>query len=582
MFKAWKVLSSKLQIEAILTAILLFVNSILELIGLAVIIPILTVILEENAIANNQYLYKIYNLLNLEQESIFLALLLGVIVLLFISKNLVSLFITYKQSRFSFSLYSFYSTRLHQYFYSKGFIFFNQNNSNEIVKDINQVSLWYAKLLITPMLTLLNEVLVLIMIVVAIVVYNVQIIFILGLTVVPVAYLFYRVVRNFAKRYTERRNDLAAELYKILYQSIAAYVDVKINNNSSWFFNQYKKGTEEVSEIEAKLHVLSLSSTKVLESSFILALAVITLYGILYLENRSDLIILLGVFGIAAYRVLPSINRIMNALISIKSYQFTFNTIKLSKHLTGDKKLMIDTKEQLAFKSSIKFEDISYGYSESTLILMGINLEINKGETIGFIGESGAGKTTFFNVLLGLLDNYNGNINIDDVRLDLENIGKWRNNIGYVQQEVFLIDGSIRDNIIFGSFELASDKERMKKAIEISSLRKLIDSLPDGIETHVGERGSKLSGGQRQRIGIARALFSGAEVLLFDEATSALDNDTENEITESIKKLSEHNFTILIIAHRYTTLKYCDYIVEFNDGQISRQYTYKELTQIKT
>jgi ABC-type multidrug transport system fused ATPase/permease subunit len=202
-------------------------------------------------------------------------------------------------------------------------------------------------------------------------------------------------------------------------------------------------------------------------------------------------------------------------------------------------------------------------------------MEIKKGERIGFVGVSGSGKTTLMNLLLRLYSEDSGEIRVDGQALTDAHTRDWRKLIGYVKQDIFLLDGSIRENIILADPE--PDEDRLRLAVKQASLDSFVNALPSGLETLVGERGSNLSGGQRQRIGIARSLYRNAEVLVFDEATSALDNQTENEVTEAIDALSETHKTIFIIAHRITTLRSCDRIYELKNGRISGVYTYKEL-----
>jgi ABC-type multidrug transport system fused ATPase/permease subunit len=204
-------------------------------------------------------------------------------------------------------------------------------------------------------------------------------------------------------------------------------------------------------------------------------------------------------------------------------------------------------------------------------------MKVKKGEKIGIVGASGSGKTTLMNVLLRFYEEQEGQITVDGVPINAANTRSWRNMMGYVKQDIFLIDGTIRDNITFGDEN--KDDARLMQAIRLASLDTLIKSLPQGVETMIGERGSRLSGGQRQRISIARSLYRNAEILIFDEATSALDNQTEQEVSESIDSLSDADKTIFIIAHRITTLKNCDRIYELTNGRISGVYQYQELLE---
>ncbi|MEP7170954.1 MAG: ATP-binding cassette domain-containing protein, partial [Bacteroidota bacterium] len=230
------------------------------------------------------------------------------------------------------------------------------------------------------------------------------------------------------------------------------------------------------------------------------------------------------------------------------------------------------------FEKEIMIRDVSFRFPDSDqAVINHLSFTIKKGEKIGFVGTSGSGKTTLMNILLRFYIENTGDVLVDGVKLTRDNMSGWRKKIGYVKQDIFLIDGTVKENIAFGEDEV--DEVRLMKAIKQASLDKFVQSLPEGVNTLIGEHGSRLSGGQKQRIGIARSLYRNAEILIFDEATSALDNATEQEVTESIDSLSETNKTIFIIAHRITTLKNCDKIYELKNGEISGMHKYHELME---
>src|SRR5690606_31830775 len=232
----------------------------------------------------------------------------------------------------------------------------------------------------------------------------------------------------------------------------------------------------------------------------------------------------------------------------------------------------------IPFEKEITFENISFTFPKSKdPVLKSISFTVKKGEKVGFVGSSGSGKTTLMNILLRFFDEDNGRILIDGQPLKEDNLEYWRSMIGYVKQDIFMIDSNIMENVAFGEDKV--DKHQLDLAVKQASLEDFVKTLPKGYDTEVGERGSRLSGGQRQRIGIARSLYRNAQILVFDEATSALDTQTEREVSEAIDSLSDTNKTIFIIAHRITTLKNCDRIYELKNGEISGVYTYNELVE---
>nr|WP_246398951.1 ATP-binding cassette domain-containing protein [Hymenobacter luteus] len=237
---------------------------------------------------------------------------------------------------------------------------------------------------------------------------------------------------------------------------------------------------------------------------------------------------------------------------------------------------MIKQEPAIRFQQRVEFDNITFAFPGSDKpVLRNISFTINKGEKIGFIGSSGSGKTTLMNLLLRFYTQQSGEIRVDGVPLRLENTEAWHQLVGYVKQDTFLMQASLRDNITLG--ESDPDPQRLQYALEQASLADFVESLPQGLDTVSGERGARLSGGQRQRIGVARAMYKQTQILVMDEATSALDTQTEKEVTEAINKLSATDITILIIAHRITTLRQCDRIYELKDGQIVAVHTYEDL-----
>jgi len=286
---------------------------------------------------------------------------------------------------------------------------------------------------------------------------------------------------------------------------------------------------------------------------------------------------MVGAFAAAAYRLMPSLNRIMNAIMQVTKNQVAIENLNEYNELYVKQSVM-NRNVPIPFEKEITFENISFTFPKSKYpVLKSISFTVKKGEKVGFVGSSGSGKTTLMNILLRFFDEDNGRILIDGQPLKEDNLEYWRSMIGYVKQDIFMIDSNIMENVAFGEDKV--DKHQLDLAVKQASLEDFVKTLPKGYDTEVGERGSRLSGGQRQRIGIARSLYRNAQILVFDEATSALDTQTEREVSEAIDSLSDTNKTIFIIAHRITTLKNCDRIYELKNGEISGVYTYNELVE---
>jgi ABC-type multidrug transport system fused ATPase/permease subunit len=267
----------------------------------------------------------------------------------------------------------------------------------------------------------------------------------------------------------------------------------------------------------------------------------IFIYAIFLTDNTASAVVMISLFAAAAYRLMPSLNRIISSMVYIQKNLGALENLNLYQDTINKSEV---NQEEIKFSESINLENIFFKFPNQTNnILNDVSLSIKKGEKIGIIGSSGSGKTTLINILLKFHNDYKGAIRIDNTVLNDEHLKSWRKLIGYVKQDIFLMDASILDNITFNDSN--PDQERLKSAVEQSSLTSFINSLPEGLNTKIGERGSSLSGGQKQRLSIARSLYRNAEILIFDEATSALDNQTEQEVSDAIDQLSNTQKTII-------------------------------------
>lgn len=554
-----KVLPEKFQKRALAVLILSLLNSILELIGLASLIPLFSVIFQEKVIEKNNIISSIYHTVGFTSENQFILSFIGLIIFIIVLKNIISLFVIRYQAKFSFDIMEYLMLQLHRLFYNKGFLFFKKNNSNTIYRDIYLVPQYFARSVLMGSINLLNEMIVLFLIVIAIAWYDIVILVLLVCTVVPIFFLFYFLTKQKIKRLGEETNKVMPLISADIFQSSFGYVDVVITSTYEFFYNRINKNITKFKQQNIDRTTLNYIPTKLIESTMVFAIFVISLYGLYFLPNKESLLALLGVFAISAYRVMPSINRIMIAMNGLIENQYTFDVI----NQLDSTNVMPMHEESILFEKEIKIENISFNYpGTKKVVLNKFNLNIKKGEILGIMGKSGSGKTTLMNILLGFLNPTSGRIRIDDQELNESTLNSWQRKIGYVQQEVFLLDTTLAENIAFGLKKKEINYNKLQYVIELSSLSELVESLPSEVDTIVGERGSELSGGQRQRIGIARALYFDSEILFFDEATSALDTQTEKDINESINNLSHQGLTMIIIAHRESSLINADRVIK--------------------
>ena len=557
---------------------LLLLNSILDVFGLAAMVPLILILLEENAIENSYYLSNLYEMTGLESTDYFLFALCAAVGIVVILKNVLSLFIYRYQALFSFGLMNYFSFHLLRYYYDKGFTFFKNTNSNVVIRNVTGVPLQFSNNVVLPMITFFTESVVLLVIFGVILIVDPTIIVLLAVIIGPAFFYFYRYAKNRVKQLNEDIHELIPKMGKNGFQSIFGYVDAKITNSEDSFFQKHKEILGTMRMLRSSDFVFKMAPTKVIETALICGLLVLVVYGVVWVDDRSHLLQLLSIFGVAAFRATPSINRLMIALISIKGNQYTFDIINLVKDPLPE-----NEQEQIVpmpFEKEIRFEDLKFQYDNTdSAVIGGISFKVDKGEKIGIVGKSGSGKSTLINILLRFLKEQEGAIFVDGQPLNDDNVQNWRKRIGYVQQEVYILDTSLEENIAFGSREEEIDKEKLWEVIRKASLEDLVLNLPEKEKTIIGERGTRISGGQKQRIGIARALYGGASVLVLDEATSALDSETEEEITESIRNLADMNLTMFIIAHRITTLRYCDRIIRMDSGFIDGIFQYHELME---
>ena len=563
--------------KALVIFLMTLFSGVLEVFGLAVILPVISVALDKTIIHSNYYLNLIYSTMGFSNDSNFSFFLLGCLFLIFVIKNAFSVLITYKQSTYSCKIATDIANLQFKRYYFKDLQFFNDNNTNILYQNIRSVSTWLSSYVLLPLISFFSELIVVVIVIIGIAIYDSAIFLMINITLVPIFLLVYRLIKNKIQKIEVSKASYDVEVNKNLFQTLNGYVDVKLFNKDNYFISKYLGFQEKLNNVQSKGIALQSIPAKIIEITAVTGVIVIIIYSAFFSDQGKKLIPLLSIYIVAAYRLMPSMNRMLISLMSIKSYQYLFEILKnVKEEGRFDQKQNL---QEIVFQTSIQFKNITYKYPSSNQhTLQNISLTINIGDRIGFIGQSGAGKTTLINVLLRFLKEDSGSILIDNkIVLNDENINAWRNLIGYVKQNVFIVDGDFYENIAFGIERSDVNDEKLNRAIKSSKLDDVIAKLPNGLNTNIGENGTKLSGGQRQRIAIARALYKDAQILIFDEATSALDNETEKEITDSIDALSSENKTMFIIAHRISTLKNCDKIVEMTNGKIMRVCTFSEL-----
>lgn len=566
-------LSPRDKRTAIAMLVWLIISSVLDVFGLASLVPVIMAASRPGSILQNKYAHWLYDELGFVTEKKFLIFLIIGIFAFFLVKNIFTTLINYQQVKFTARVAVQVVSSQFQKHINLPYLRFNEIGSPKVINSTVNISDAYIAGIIRQLFVLVAEIVIVALSIIGLLVYKPLLFIILGVVLVPTMVLIYRILRNRVNRLGVELSTLRPRSYGALVESFLGFVELKLAGKQQQFKQYLVDNQIAIYELEAESYLYSLIPQRLIEMVAISAIVLIFLYSLLFADSPGQLVTIIGLFAAAAYRLMPSMNRILMAVVSLRQNQYVLDDMEqMREYLTTSK----PQQKALIFQKDIAFEHVSFSFSEATKkVVDDVSFQVKKGQKVGFIGSSGSGKTTLMNLLLRFYTEQQGAIVVDGVPLTLENEACWYQLVGYVKQDTFLMEASIQDNITLRDEHV--DPERMRYALEQASLVDFIASLPEGLSTPIGERGSRLSGGQRQRIGIARALYKSAEVLLLDEATSALDNETEREVSEAINKLSSSSITIFIIAHRLTTLQDCDRIFELKNGRIFAEHTYESL-----
>lgn len=538
-----------------------FVMAVLDLLGTGVLLPVLLLVLNEKVVLENKYLALFYDWVGFDSIQSFMFFICISVLLFSLVRVSLSTRLQYKQNLRLFSISSYLSMRLYRYYYSKGYLFIKQNNSHKLINQVNSVADNLIKGYFVSYTQLLCECVVATTIFIGLITFNIYVFLLVILTFIPITLLYYRFSRSRIKEYGRRLYLLFPQKGKLLQQTFIGFTDMEMSNTFLESVTRYSDLLEEQNQLTVRNLLLGNSLQKVLEVAIICSVVALIIAAQLF--ELPSLGLIVGVFAIAVYRVLPGIIKSTGYMFQMKANSFAIEVI--SELESEESAEVVVEQNPIKFRHSIAIRDLCFSYDGKSNVFSHYSLEINKGDFIGFRGESGSGKSTLFHLILGFLKPESGGIYIDDELLSADKLVSWRSRIGYVSQQLFMIEGTLLDNIVMaGSSNSQPDMERIEHVLRLASLDHFVKTLSKGVHTSVGEGGSLLSGGQRQRLGIARALYKKAEVLMFDEATSSLDENTEHSINESIVRLSEEcpGLTLLVISHRPESLSICRKIVD--------------------
>lgn len=572
-------LDRKQKRTMIVLIVMMLIGGVLESLGISMLVPIVTVVLDPSAVGESRMLSALYEGLGMESNAQFAVFLLLAFVGMTVVKNIYLFFQQKFQLKFVYTNQFATSRRMMINFMKRPYEYYLNADTSVIQRNItSDVNNMYG--LILSCLQLFSECIVFVCLVAALFLFSdAMMIMAMAVLMVLLLLVIKKVLKPIMIRAGQENQEFYSGLYKWIEQSVMGIKEIKIGCKENYFINEYAKcGAGYVNAVQ-KYNLFNATPRLLIETVCITGMVGYFVLTIGQGTQLAELLPQLTALAAAAMRLLPSVNRINNYQTSISYFEPFF--MGVSDHLQEeihDGKMTYDAAayqkkraiEKLPLKENIRLEDITYKYPNTEkLIFDHAEMEIPIGSSVGIVGVTGSGKTTIVDVLLGLLQMESGKILADGMDVS-GHYEAWLKNIGYIPQTIFMIDDSIRKNVAFGVPEEEIDEEKVWRALEEAALDDFVRSLPEGLETGIGERGIRISGGQRQRISIARALYEDPEVLVLDEATSALDNDTEAAIMDSINRLHGKK-TLVIIAHRLQTIEKCDMVYRVKDGKITRE-----------
>ncbi len=565
------ILSKKQKKQAAFVLVLVIIGAMFELLGVSIVLPFIQAFLDPEELMDKWYIKPVLNIFEINEPDKLLFCFGFIIIIVYIFKNLFLALVSYSRSRFSSRLQSSLTVEMLRSYLDRPYLFFVDSDTGTLLHGVNMDVTGVHDFILT-FFKFSSEVLV----VIFIFAYLMKEDKLLSLGLMILAALCTIILTLFVKKKVYRLSNAMREANKkrsgLAVQIINNIKDIIVFNKKKFFTRQYEDQCRVFSGAQAKSEFISTLPERIIEATCVSGIILFIIIKLRIGTDTKSFISTMSVFAMGAFRILPSISKIASYTQSfVKNrpmVEATFKNISEARAYKKEINVNISESDKALndFKQTVSIKNIDWKYEKGKdKVLNDLSLDINKGDMIGLIGESGSGKSTLGDMLLALYTPQAGQICMDGT--DISTIpSTWRNVISYVPQMLMLFNASIRFNIIFS--DDTSEDEKVWKVIKEASLEEYIKNLPEGLDTQVGDRGIKLSGGQRQRIAIARALYCNPQILLLDEATSALDNETETAVVESINALSK-KITLIVIAHRISTLKSCNKIYEIIDGKAS-------------
>lgn len=571
----WRLFTNSDRVAFIRIVVMVIIGMFLETVSLGIVVPIIGILTQDNYQEKYPWIVDLFG--SLSREELISAVMVAMVII-YIVRSLFLFWSLWIQKGFSASVSGRLSQSLFSIYLRQPYMFHLQRNSSTLMRNAkNATSVVTCG--VDPFLVLLTDGLVAIAMF-SLLIYvepigTLAVLIVFGVSTL----LFQRLTRRRIDNWGYRVDYHETKILQHLQEGFGGAKDVKILGRENEFLSQHEKHLGESIRINRIYNVILTLPRSFMEIITIVGLCLLVVSMVVRDRPLSDIVPILGLFAAAAFRVMPSINRLLMATQTL-----IFNRAIIASVYRD---FLLDTPEVNSaqrvepFAKQLELKDVSFKYpTAATPSLQNVSLVVRRGEAVGFVGPSGAGKSTLVDVILGLFAPTSGVVSVDgsDVHQNLRN---WQNQIGYVPQAIYLTDDTLRRNVAFGLNDENIDDDLVREAIRLAQLQEFVATLPDGLETVVGERGVRLSGGQRQRIGIARALYHKPSVLVLDEATSSLDTPTEHGVMQAVQAL-QGSKTVIIVAHRLSTVEYCDRLYRIEDSRITEKGTFAEVVQRST
>jgi len=559
--------------------VLMMIGTVLELIGIGMIPVFISAVADADMVLQNEWAQPLLAALGIETARDLLIAGGIALIAIFFVKGVYLVWLHYVKARFIQGRFAFIAGMLFRTYMHAPYTFHLSRNTAELIRNVTNETSFIANQVLVPFFHILMQSLTILGIFLLLLYFEPVITLVAFLVIGGGGGLVLKLLKSRIRYYGKMAARERGRMIQGVNEGLGGFKDVTVMNRQNWFISRFRHFVNNLKKAQIFQVIANQSIRPVLDFIAVAGMMLIAMLMVSQGRPVAAIIPVLALFGAATVRLLPAVTMVISHVTTLRYYLHAMHPVHrdiMQQRERTDSIAAAQTKDKLPFRQEIRLNNVQYVYPDSTeQALRGVDLTIPKGAVVGFVGASGAGKSTIVDVILGLLEPQEGQILVDGVDTAGQ-IRKWQNNVGYIPQFIYLSDDTIGNNIAFGIPEKEISKDKVAAAVKAAQLEDLVRQLPDGLDTVIGERGVRLSGGQRQRIGIARALYDNPAVLIMDEATSALDNVTEKHVIKAIEALRGER-TIIMIAHRLTTVMNCDHLYLMEQGRIIREGTYREL-----